>query len=234
MAEKDKELKDLNDAKGDDDDVSMDDFDDFDFGDFDSMGGEEKSRSPVANFKKGLTDDLKGSLTSGTNIYNVIEGATNKSFKNTGAVFDTVNDATDMLSTLRDDISKELAPGVNALRQITRKVLPISDRFLPDSISKAVKDFSTPPASDDDQKRTVEEIRNDEIKDHFQSLFGDKEKIDQQKFKYEQAQKMIDRQYTNKKNSTQLTLLAQIKEILTEELQILIYHGQALETIYIV
>lgn len=136
------------------------DFDkDFGIGDFDfdepKRGSskrsrhEEIARSAFKGVGEGLTENL---------IESTIRRALPKGY---GEALDLYNEGKNSLESLYNTAFKELKPGIDSTKRLTRQIMPGISNVLPESIENFLKEWSAPDASDGAGDKVSEETQRD-------------------------------------------------------------------------
>lgn len=136
------------------------DFDkDFELGDFD-FDDSRKSSS-----KRSRHEDIARAAFKGVGeglTENLIESTIRRALpKGYGEALDLYNDGKNSLEALYNTAFKELKPGIDSTKRLTRQIMPGISDVLPDSIEKFLKEWSAPDNSEGAGDKVSEETQRD-------------------------------------------------------------------------
>ena len=168
------------------DNMSADMFDEFDLDVEESQVEEGKVSKAVKGTAKLLGATGKGAMNG------VREELKNR-FPKTSTMVDEAIATVDDFKKLQQDLSNELSPAVNTMKQIALRTLPMAENLMPkkwyDSIKKKLEESVQPQES---KRNTEEEFRNETIRASLQSIFEGQAAVQKQLLVKQDADRLVD------------------------------------------
>lgn len=168
------------------DNMSADMFDEFDLDVEESKVEEGKVSKAVKGTAKLLGATGKGAMNG------VREELKNR-FPKTSTMVDEAIATVDDFKKLQQDLSNELSPAVNTMKQIALRTLPMAENLMPkkwyDSIKKKLEESVQPQES---KRNTEEEFRNETIRASLQSIFEGQAAVQKQLLVKQDADRLVD------------------------------------------
>lgn len=168
------------------DNMSADMFDEFDLDVEESKVEEGKVSKAVKGTAKLLGATGKGAMNG------VREELKNR-FPKTSTMVDEAIATVDDFKKLQQDLSNELSPAVNTMKQIALRTLPMAENLMPkkwyDSIKNKLEESVQPQES---KRNTEEEFRNETIRASLQSIFEGQAAVQKQLLVKQDADRLVD------------------------------------------
>ena len=168
------------------DNMSADMFDEFDLDVEESQVEEGKVSKAVKGTAKLLGATGKGAM-------NGVRQELNNRFPKTSSLVNEAIATVDDFKKLQQDLSNELSPAVNTMKQIALRTLPMAENLMPkkwyDSIKKKLEESVQPQES---KRNTEEEFRNETIRASLQSIFEGQAAVQKQLLVKQDADRLVD------------------------------------------
>ena len=168
------------------DNMSADMFDEFDLDVEESQVEEGKVSKAVKGTAKLLGATGKGAM-------NGVREELKHRFPKTSTMVDEAIATVDDFKKLQQDLSNELSPAVNTMKQIALRTLPMAENLMPkkwyDSIKKKLEESVQPQES---KRNTEEEFRNETIRASLQSIFEGQAAVQKQLLVKQDADRLVD------------------------------------------
>lgn len=189
------------------DDLDFDnlDFDKLNFGD-DGQSGDKKRKASVkaaSNFAKGVRD----SFVNPSNIRSLAANALPRGY---GTAMNTYDDLSRGVSGLYDAAAKELKPALPAMRRMTGRMLPHTQKVLPASIVKKLDEFAK--KKDGYAGYSQEQADSDTISQSMSDIFKIQMEQTETARQEDKAEQRIERQVADMRLRTQSKILMGIQE----------------------
>lgn len=159
----------------------------------------EKSDTPkgkTAKVAKAATDMLTSTKEGA--IKGVREQL-RKSFPKSASLVDEAIGTVDDFKKLKEDVSAELSPAVNTLRQIALRVMPVAENVVPKSwynkVRAKLQEGLLPP--EESAERREEAYRSDTIRTSLESIFQGNLGIQQQLMQKQESDRLVDRRLSH-------------------------------------
>lgn len=175
-------------AKDDFDDLSMDMFEEFDI-DVEP----DKKKGKIAQAAEAVASLLKDTAKGAAKGISKEVGA---QFRDIGEAYQEAIDTVDDFQRLKSDITQELGPATNTLKQITLRMLPKAKSFIPEkyykSISEKLKSSINPPEMSAAQREA--QMKQDTIREALNSIFQQQVQMQQAQATQDATNLQVDRQ----------------------------------------
>lgn len=159
----------------------------------------EKSDTPkgkTAKVAKAATDMLKSTKEG---AMKGVREQLRKSFPKSASLVDEVTGTVDDFKKLKEDVSSELSPAVNTLRQIALRVMPVAENVVPKSwynkVRTKLQEGLLPP--EESAERREEAYRSDTIRTSLESIFQGNLGIQQQLMQKQESDRLVDRRLSH-------------------------------------
>ncbi len=175
----------------------LDDLSDDMFAEFDLPV--EKSDTPkgkTAKVAKAATDMLTSTKEG---AMKGVREQLRKSFPKSASLVDEAIGTVDDFKKLKEDVSAELSPAVNTLRQIALRVMPVAENVVPKSwynkVRAKLQEGLLPP--EESAERREEAYRSDTIRTSLESIFQGNLGIQQQLMQKQESDRLVDRRLSH-------------------------------------
>lgn len=159
----------------------------------------EKSDTPkgkTAKVAKAATDMLTSTKEG---AMKGVREQLRKSFPKSASLVDEVTGTVDDFKKLKEDVSSELSPAVNTLRQIALRVMPVAENVVPKSwynkVRTKLQEGLLPP--EESAERREEAYRSDTIRTSLESIFQGNLGIQQQLMQKQESDRLVDRRLSH-------------------------------------
>lgn len=168
------------------DNMSADMFDEFDL-------DVEESQVEQGKVSKAVKGTAKLLGATGKGAMNGVREELKNRFPKTSTMVDEAIATVDDFKKLQQDLSNELSPAVNTMKQIALRTLPMAENLMPkkwyDSIKKKLEESVQPQES---KRNTEEEFRNETIRASLQSIFEGQAAVQKQLLVKQDADRLVD------------------------------------------
>lgn len=168
------------------DNMSADMFDEFDL-------DVEESQVEQGKVSKAVKGTAKLLGATGKGAMNGVRQELNNRFPKTSSLVNEAIATVDDFKKLQQDLSNELSPAVNTMKQIALRTLPMAENLMPkkwyDSIKKKLEESVQPQES---KRNTEEEFRNETIRASLQSIFEGQAAVQKQLLVKQDADRLVD------------------------------------------
>lgn len=159
----------------------------------------EKSDTPkgkTAKVAKAATDMLTSTKEG---AMKGVREQLRKSFPKSASLVDEAIGTVDDFKKLKEDVSAELSPAVNTLRQIALRVMPVAENVVPKSwynkVRAKLQEGLLPP--EESAERREEAYRSDTIRTSLESIFQGNLGIQQQLMQKQESDRLVDRRLSH-------------------------------------
>ena len=175
-------------AKDPFDDMSDDMFEEFDL----QVDESDVQQGKVSKAAKNVTHLLK---STGSGAVKGVNNELRKRFRYTANVADEIIGTVDDFKKLKEDVTEELTPAINTMRQIALRVMPTVENVVPkswyDKVKSKLEEGLLPPEESAEKKE--EAYRAETIKTSLDSIFQNNVNVQQQMLQKQETDRLVDR-----------------------------------------
>lgn len=175
-------------AKDPFDDMSDDMFEEFDL----QVDESDVQQGKVSKAAKNVTHLLK---STGSGAVKGVNNELRKRFRYTANVADEIVGTVDDFKKLKEDVTEELTPAINTMRQIAIRVMPTVENIVPkswyDKVKSKLEEGLLPPEESAEKKE--EAYRAETIKTSLDSIFQNNVNVQQQMLQKQETDRLVDR-----------------------------------------
>lgn len=175
-------------AKDPFDDMSDDMFEEFDL----QVEDPDVEQGKVSKASKNVTHLLK---STGSGAVKGVNNELRKRFRYTANVADEIIGTVDDFKKLKDDVTEELTPAINTMRQIALRVMPSVENIVPkswyDKVKSKLEEGLLPP--EESAEKREEAYRAETIKTSLDSIFQSNVGVQQQMLQKQETDRLVDR-----------------------------------------